>query len=112
MTASKASQITIRKIATPAANAPGNGIMSALYSLGGPVKTRAWPSAHSGFEASIDGNFSFEQLGDGASGFGGFHGGVKFGFVGAGNFGDEIKVALGDAETVTNFVERDGGGGL
>src|SRR5271170_8106642 len=78
MTASNASQITIRKIATPAMKAPGAGTM------GGIVLVRpgwAKTGGASGFEAGADGNLRFEKLRDRAAGFRGLDRGVKFGFV-------------------------------
>src|SRR5215813_13692813 len=59
------------------------------------------------FQLCVDGDLGLEELRYGASGFCRFHRRVELGFVCAGNFGDEIEVAFGDAEAVANFVERD-----
>src|SRR5580698_6520901 len=61
-------------------------------------------------EGRADADLRFEKLGDWAAGFGGFHGGVKLGFVRARNCGDQVEVAFGDGETVANFIERNSGG--
>lgn len=66
----------------------------------------------SGVEGRADADLRFEKLGDWAAGLGGFHGGVKLGFVRARNRGDEVEMALGDGETVANFIERDSGAGF
>src|SRR5215471_7829110 len=63
-------------------------------------------------ELGVDRDFSFEKLGDWAAGFGGFDRGVEFGFVGSGDGGGEIEMALGNGESVANFFKRDGGGGF
>ena len=81
MMASNASQATIRKIATPAANAPGAGIIFALYLFARTVRIRNF----SGFRTRVGGDFSLEEPRDGAAGFGGFDFGVKFGLISTGN---------------------------
>jgi hypothetical protein len=58
------------------------------------------------FQTCADADFRFEQLRDGAPGFGGLYGGVKFGLVRAGNFRDEVKMAFRDGETIPDLFER------
>src|SRR5579871_825482 len=65
-----------------------------------------------GDEFGGNGDLRFEEFGYGAAGFGGFNGGVKFGLVGAGDFGGEIEMAFGDGKTIADFFERNGGGGF
>src|ERR1700676_1131075 len=81
---------------------------AALYSFRSAVEERE----RSGVEARADADLRFEELGDRTPSLGGFHGGIKLGFVTAGDGGDEVEVALGDGETVADFVERYSGGGF
>src|SRR6266849_5255950 len=64
------------------------------------------------FETGSNGNLGLEKLGNGATGFGGLDRGIELGFVRTGDAGDEIEMALGDAEAVSDFFEADGGGGF
>src|SRR6266851_4457540 len=64
------------------------------------------------FETGSNGNLGLEKLGNGATGFRGLDRGIEFGFVRTGDAGDEIEMALGDAEAVSHFFEADGGGGF
>src|SRR5260370_9924916 len=111
MMASKASHTTIKKIATPAIKAPGAGIMCGIltWSL---REFLALALENLGLEARAYGNLGLEKLGNGATGFGGLDRGIEFGFVRAGDAGDEIEMALGNAEAVSDFFEADGGGGF
>jgi len=61
----------------------------------------------SGVEERADADLCFEQFGNGAAGLGGFDGGVKFGFIRAGDGGDEVEMTLRDGEAVADFVECD-----
>src|SRR5213594_4007965 len=84
---------------------------------GGPVfrllcEGFVWPASrrgriygheYLGFEARADGDFRFEKLGNRAAGFGGLDGGVELGFIRSGNAGQELEMALGDAEAVADF---------
>ena len=54
----------------------------------------------------------FEKLGDRAAGFGGLDGGVELRLIRSGNAGQELEMALGDAEAVADFFEADGCGGF
>src|SRR5713226_8984141 len=97
MMASNASQSTIKKIATPAANAPGAGIMCGIVSVW-PLRCErpARTSGFLGFQPGVDADFCLEEFRDGAAGFGGFHGGVEFGLVRAGDLCDEVRMAFCD----------------
>src|SRR5208282_3874377 len=107
MIASKASHATTRKTAIPARKTPGAGIMrSIVLALNGNARRR------SGNQPRAHGDFRIVQFGDGTAGFRGFHRGVEFGFVRAGNIGDEIEMALGDGEAVSDLFERDRASGL
>jgi len=64
------------------------------------------------FELGVEGDFGVVELGDRAVFFGGV-GGHDEGFLGgAGDFGFENEMAVGDGEAVAFFVERDGAGGV
>src|SRR6266436_4092491 len=107
MMASNASQSTIRKIATPAANAPGAGIICGIVPAW-PFERR-FPLKTSDFlrlQTRGDADLRFEQLRDGAAGFGGLYGRVKFGLVRAGNFRDEVQMAFRDGEAIPDLFER------
>src|SRR5208282_5255786 len=106
---SNASHKTKRKIATPAMKAPGFGIMCGIVLV---WVGRREAARCSGVEARADGDLGLEKSGYRATGLGAFDRGVKLGLVGARNGGDEIEVALGDGETVADFLERDGGRGF
>src|SRR5438128_7158803 len=60
----------------------------------------------SGYQPCADADFCLEELRDRAAGFGGFHGGVKFGLVRTGDLRNEVQVAFRDGETVGQFFER------
>ena len=66
----------------------------------------------SGLQARVYGDFGFEKFRNGAAGFSGLDGGVKFGFVGAGNVGDEVEMTLGDGKTFADLGEGNGRGGF
>src|SRR5579859_1907625 len=100
MMASNASQMTMRKIARPAAKTPGAGIMCALYSL-----RRLRRNKLLGNERGGNRDFCFEELGNGAAGFGVLYCDVEFGLVGAWDFCDEIEMAFGNREAVPDFLE-------
>src|SRR5450432_1152188 len=108
MMASNASHTTRINMTMPAMKTPALGIIRsivlALSSRG------AWSESRN--ELRVYGNFGFVELGNGAAGFGAFYGGVEFGLIRAGDGGDEVQVALGDAEALANFFERNGAGGL
>src|SRR5579859_3146656 len=106
---SKASHKTIKKIATPAAKAPGAGIMCGIVLV---WRRREKAAAPSGVETCGDADLCLEKFGNRAARFGGLDGGVEFRFIRAGNSGHEVEMALGDGESFADFVERDGRSGL
>src|SRR5258708_32098097 len=113
MMASNASQITIRKIATPAAKAPGAGIMCGIVPVR-PVRRECGKCAPSpsGFETRADADFGLEQFRNRAARFRSLNRRVELGLVRARNFCDEVEVALGDCETVRELLQGNGGGRL
>src|SRR6266851_4685277 len=100
MMASNASHTTIRKMATPAIKAPGAGIMCGILpvSLKRCLRELAFRKKL-GLQARAYGNLGLDR-------------GIELGFVRTGDAGDEIEMALGDAEAVSDFLEADGGGGF
>src|SRR5260370_14798958 len=113
MMASNASHTTITKIATPAANAPGAGIMCGIVSVWPferefPVKTRRFLR----FQTRCDADFRLEEFRYRAARFGSLHRRVEFGFVRPGNFRNEVQMALRDGEAIPDFFERYGCGRL
>jgi hypothetical protein len=77
-----------------------------------PIWRNSVKISESRFQTRGYGNLRFEEFGDGAAGFGGFHGGVELGFIGAGDLGDQIEMTFGDAKAIANLFEADGGSGL
>src|SRR5215467_10364973 len=75
MIASNASHKTMRKMAKPAAKAPGKEIMCALYSLRCARRKSCLRN-----ELGGDGDLRFKEFGNGATGFGVLHGNVEFRF--------------------------------
>src|SRR5260370_358232 len=59
-----------------------------------------------GFQSGVDADFCLEEFRDGAAGFRGFDGRVEFGLVRAGNFRDEVQMALRDGEAIPDLFER------
>src|SRR6266481_9270577 len=109
MMASKASQLTIRKIRMPAMNTPGARIMRNL-SLSS--RRTSWSSGDRRDQSRVHCDFRLEKFGDGATGLRALHGRVKLGLVGVGNRGHQVKMALGDGKAFAHFLERNRAGRL
>src|SRR5713101_5289735 len=102
MMASNASQVTIRKIRTPAMNTPGARIMQNLPLSSRPSRRS---SGYGGNQARVHRNFRLEKPGHRATGLRALDCGVKLGLVGVGNGGHQIEMALGDGKAFANFLE-------
>src|ERR1700682_4771368 len=108
MMASNASHMTIRKIATPAAKAPGAGIMCGIVPVRQVPREREKPcDSGLGFEAGADADFGLEQFRNWTARFRGLYRSIKFPLVRARNFSDKVEMTLGDRETVGEFLQRD-----
>src|SRR6201993_4182380 len=102
MMASNASQITIRKITTPAMNTPGARIMRDL-----PLSSRRTrgSSGYGGDQARVDRDFRLEKPGNGATGLCALDGGVELGLVSVRDRGHQVEMALGDRKAFAHLFE-------
>src|SRR6266436_2617953 len=109
MMASNASQITIRKITTPAMNTPGASIMRNL-----PLSSRrtGCSSGDRGEQSRVHRNFGLEQFGYGAAGLRALYGRVELRLVGVWNRCHQFQMALGDRQAFAHFLERNRAGRL
>src|SRR5882672_10017514 len=103
MMASKASQLTIRKMRMPAMNTPGARIMRNL-----PLSSRRTrrSSGDGGNQSRVHRNFRLEESGNGATGLRAFYGCVKLRFVRVRNRGHQVQMALGDGKAFANLFQR------
>src|ERR1700676_1987422 len=109
MMASKASQLTIRKMTTPAMNTPGASIIRGL-----PLSSRLTPESSGDRcdQPRVHRDFRLEKPGNGATGLRALDGGVELGLVGIRNRGRQVKMALGDGKAFADLLERNRAGGL
>src|SRR5579864_5082382 len=108
---SNASHTTTTKIATPAENAPGAGIMCGIVFV---VSVASLPEGTSrlGNQPRADADFRFEQLRNGAARLRVFHGRIELRLVRAGNVGDQVQMALRDGKSIRQLLQRNRRGGL
>src|SRR5215469_856540 len=110
--ASNASHSTITKIATPAPNAPGAGIICGIVLVCRGSSECPKETLVLGDQPGADADFRLEQLRDRTARLRVFHRCIELCFVRSRNLSNKVQVALCDCKSIRQFLQRNRCGGL